>query len=89
MGLSSHLSKFFKKTFSTTKDEEVTTNNNTPAASIYSADGSRPASIVINTGFIRDPTRCGNTPDVLGQYYDPMGGKFSLLHGVDPTNTGA
>lgn len=91
MSISSQISKFLKKTF-IPKDEEGTTNNNTPNGSIYSADSrptSRPGSIMNSSGFSRDPTRCTNTPDMVGHYHDPMGGKFSHLHGVDPTNTGA
>lgn len=83
MGLSSQISKFIKKSF-IPKDEEQ------PTESIYSADSrptSRPGSIM--NGFSRDPMRCGTTPDVVGHYYDPMGTKYSPLHGIDPTNTGA
>ncbi|KAG1464568.1 hypothetical protein G6F56_005056 [Rhizopus delemar] len=86
MGFSSGFAKFIKKNF--IHPEEEKTNNSTPAGSIYSAEY-YPAYTYVSNGFIRDPTRCGNVPDVVGHYYDPMGGKFSLLHGVDPTNTGA
>ncbi|KAG1150230.1 hypothetical protein G6F37_005252 [Rhizopus arrhizus] len=88
MGFSSGFTKFFKKNF-TFPEEEKTSSNSTPAGSIYSADSHPGSIIVVSNGFIRDPTRCGNIPDVVGHYYDPMGGKFSLLHGIDPTNTGA
>ncbi|KAI9276000.1 hypothetical protein BY458DRAFT_585844 [Sporodiniella umbellata] len=85
------ISKFLKKTF-IPQEEEGAADNKTPNGSIYSGDSrpnSRPGSIMNNNGFIRDPTRCTHTPDVVGHYYDPMGSKYSTLHGVDPTNTGA
>jgi hypothetical protein len=86
MGISNHFSKFLKS-FSTHKDEN---NSNTPTTSrsIYSCTSSANSSFV-TPGYTRDPMRCGNHPDVVGYYYDPMGPKFSHNHGVDATNTGA
>jgi hypothetical protein len=86
MVLSFHVPKFIKKTFSINEDGEKS-NTSSPAASVYSYM-SVPVSD-LNESFYRDPMRCGTQPSVVGYYYDPMGGKFSLNHGVDPTNTGA
>ncbi|KAI7898565.1 uncharacterized protein BX663DRAFT_524614 [Cokeromyces recurvatus] len=100
MAISIHLPKFIKKTFSTHKEEEdssenskstpVTSNASTPAGSVYQLPIMAPTSLTVGCpGYIRDPMRCGNHPDIVGYYYDPMGCKFSLDHGVDTTNTGA
>jgi hypothetical protein len=88
MGLPIHFSKFLKETFTFKEEQDTTTPNGSihsvsPAPSIIVAEAS-------NGGYIRDPTRCGSSqPDVVGQYYDPMGGKFTLVQGKDATYTGA
>lgn len=78
MVLSTHFSKFFKNTFSH-KEESP---KSSPASSIHTV-------YEVSTSYTRDPMRCGNHPAVVGQYYDPMGGKFTLHQGYDATNTGA
>jgi hypothetical protein len=85
MVLSFQVPKFIKKSFSINKDGGKS-NTSSPAASVYSYM-SAPVSD-LNESFYRDPMRCGTQPSVV-YYYDLMGGKFSLNHGVDPTNTGA
>jgi hypothetical protein len=84
-----HFPKFLKNAFSFKEGQETSPNHYTisPAASIYSSSSSSPAASM--KGYIRDPTRCGSNPDIVGQYYDPMGGKFSYCQGKDATNTGA
>lgn len=88
MGLSIHFPKFLKNTFAHKHEEEDAHQHASPATSIYSYTTSPPASVT-STSFSRDPMRCGNHPDVVGQYYDPMGGKYSRYQGYDATNTGA
>lgn len=77
MVLSIHFSKFFKN-FSHKQDSKSTS----PASSIYTV-------YEVNPNYTKDPMRCGNHPDVVGQYYDPMGGRFTPYQGQDATNTGA
>ncbi|KAI9472475.1 MAG: hypothetical protein EXX96DRAFT_357683 [Benjaminiella poitrasii] len=101
MTISIHVPKFIKKTFSTHKEETTlvseevkTSTTTTPASSNASTPaGSIHKFPVTSTtgcpGYVRDPMRCGSHPDIVGYYYDPMGCKFSLDHGVDTTNTGA
>ncbi|KAG2205575.1 uncharacterized protein EV154DRAFT_527240 [Mucor mucedo] len=79
MVLSIHFSKFFKNTFSHKKEEESTKSTASSIHTIYE----------VSPSYTRDPMRCGNHPDVVGQYYDPMGGRFTLHQGHDATNTGA
>jgi hypothetical protein len=84
MGISIHFSKFLKS-FSTHKDEDA--SNTSRSRSVYSCNSANTS--FVTTGYSRDPMRCGNHPDVVGYYYDPMGSKYSHNHGVDATNTGA
>ncbi|KAI8976500.1 hypothetical protein BDB01DRAFT_803122 [Pilobolus umbonatus] len=91
MKFSINLHKLFKKSSShketSTNEEEVPSGASTPANSIFSHSTGH---CVVTNGFLRDPMRCGNHPDVVGHYYDPMGGHYGhSSHGVDPTNTGA
>ncbi|KAI7869717.1 hypothetical protein BDF14DRAFT_1779869 [Spinellus fusiger] len=39
--------------------------------------------------YYHDPMRINKNPDVVGQFYDPMGGRSTYSRGVDPTDTGA
>ncbi|GAA5817399.1 hypothetical protein MFLAVUS_010945 [Mucor flavus] len=73
MGISIRFPKFLKNAFSHKEDSTTSTRT----VSITSAS------------YTRDPMRCGNHPDVVGYYYDPMGGKYSSHKGYDCTNTGA
>jgi hypothetical protein len=77
MGLSLHFPKFLKNTFAHKQDKDQTS----PASSINNQP--------VSNYYIRDPMRCGSHPDVVGYYYDPMGGKYSRYQGTDATNTGA
>ncbi|KAI8641741.1 hypothetical protein BD408DRAFT_417590 [Parasitella parasitica] len=87
MGLHMHLSKLIKKAFAQKQIQEED-ERSTPANSLYSSYAS-PAPSIVSSAYSRDPMRCGNYPDVVGHYYDPMGCKFSNNHGIDTTNTGA
>lgn len=85
MGLHIHFPKFIKKTFAHKQTQEEV--ESTPVASTYSYTSPTPS--IVSSAYSRDPMRCGNYPDVVGYYYDPMGCKFSNNHGIDTTNTGA
>lgn len=74
MGLSIRFPKFIKNAFSHKQEENPSSSRTVSIAS---------------SGYTRDPVRCGNHPDVVGHYYDPMGGRFTLTRGFDVTNTGA
>lgn len=96
MGLSIHVPKFLKGSFAHKVQDNSKLETTSPNGSIYdgvetttTASSSPAPSIMASKGYIRDPTRCGNQPSVLGQFYDPMGGKFTLIQGKDATFTGA
>ncbi|KAI9359477.1 hypothetical protein BD770DRAFT_386133 [Pilaira anomala] len=78
MAISFHIPKFLKKTFSHKREE----NSTSPNLSVRTVS-------IASSSYSRDPMRCGNHPDVVGHYYDPMGGRYSQHQGYDATNTGA
>ncbi|KAI9276102.1 hypothetical protein BY458DRAFT_506378 [Sporodiniella umbellata] len=78
MGLSDSFHRFIKRNF--VQPEQTETKPNKP---------DHPWPVYASNGFLRDPTRCGNVPDVVGYYYDPMGGNIARNQGLDPTHTGA
>lgn len=87
MGLSIRIPKFLKNAF--THKEETSTPTPSITSHRHSVTSSHRTSIT-SSRYSRDPMRSNNHPDVVGQYYDPMGGIYYSRHqGVDPTNTGA
>ncbi|KAI9029759.1 hypothetical protein CLU79DRAFT_735938 [Phycomyces nitens] len=87
MGLSFHVPKFIKNPFVFRDEDDQSSHPSSPAQSIYEAEMSITSPKMKK--YLYDPMCASKRPDVVGHYYDPMGGRFSHCHGTDPTNTGA
>ncbi|KAI8391501.1 uncharacterized protein BYT42DRAFT_557080 [Radiomyces spectabilis] len=85
-----HFSKIVSS-FHHTKEDESTPSS-TATSPTPSLHGSEKDMLSISSKlqrFLRDPMRSAKTPDIVGSYYDPMGGRLGHCACPDPTNTGA
>ncbi|KAI8379583.1 uncharacterized protein BYT42DRAFT_569298 [Radiomyces spectabilis] len=48
-----------------------------------------PSTTIGNATYLRDPMRCGDYPDYVGSFFDPMTVRGTYTSGHDVTNTGA
>ncbi|KAF7720549.1 hypothetical protein EC973_007591, partial [Apophysomyces ossiformis] len=78
MGFQFHFSKFLKRNFVYTEEDEPSSKPASRPGSTHASPVTSPAASLyeyrVPDKYLNDPMRCGKRPDIVGYYVDPMGG---------------